>query len=56
VPFQSDATTATNIEGLLSEHECAKMTIAKLEDQVRELERKLEEFKSDSESQLQVTK
>ena len=46
----------TNIEVLLSEHEFSKMTISKLEDQVRELELKLGEVNSDSENQVLVAK
>ena len=44
------------VEELLVEFEAAKLTISRLEDEVRELGQRLEEVKSESQSQLEVSR
>ncbi len=44
------------VEELAAELESAKLTISRLEDQVRELEQQVDEVKSESQSQLEVAR
>jgi hypothetical protein len=50
------ASPASDFATVQAELESAKMTISRLEDQVRELHLRLEELKAESDSQLEVAR
>ena len=50
------ASPATDLATVQAELESAQRTISRLEDQVRELNLRLEELKAESESQLEVAR